>query len=822
MRKYLRWQLPFADINKTRYVVNIYANEAPEGDPIVFLGAGEGSVFEHTEDTSIDPLKPVRSQTATLLLINDSGSLDFIDEIMPTDNTKRFVQVCALDQTGEPYKVLWQGFLSSDSFSQEYTSRPNAIGITINSLLMAMDSVEAEQHIEQGDGKLSGFATFKEVIEYALVSMADYAGVSDVITDYYIPYSAENILNKVINTYDFFSVEERTAVDSIEHVVKGISLQKVLERICTYMGWTVRERGTRIFFQDPYDDTGKVVNYRLRNGAYLRRSEVSIREVQMSDYIYMGTEHSKSINRGARYVEVIGKMGSVDNIELPECPFSMIERKAFASFKFGDKAKAAALEAVVCRNGEYFDNIVLTHGCKKAELHFQSSYATVENIRNTTAEEVSGNFPNIPDVSFNPDYPTIYGGACFARMEIISDKKWLYHKLQSGIYIATLPTTTYLDPVFRMVTPQAFNMHEGYLHMNINALVGGYCGGSPVFVKTIMDKVGEGVDKSIQMKTNIRMALRWGNYYYNGTAWAPFVYSPVAPWYSHYFNAELEGNNFKLNMEDEKVDATAGLLIPIEGAMSGQIEIVIFPNSDHIGHDNIITMLFISSLDVKYIRPYDHLLNDASENRYMKMTGFAFNETISVNTDITTYKGNLNSPSIVLEPDMQPMEGLLYQTTGQVPRRLIRPEQRLLECMSKFYSAPRASIDLKVKEAQDLAPMVRVIGYDGKTYYPMSEQHDWLLGITTVKMLEVGGYQENTDPDNDDLTPTPSVVPTFPGGGDHTGDGSGGYEDGRDPDDPYNPDAPDWPDYPDWGDQDDDGRDDGPDGDDRDGPDYDY
>ena len=111
MSKQVRWQVPFAAHDGTRYRVDIY-DEGYTGNPVV-LTAGE-TPFVTDEDDSDDFFCPVRTQTGTLQVCTDiegSNTPLKLEDILPANNIARPVRL--LKYANGSYSVIeWQGFLS--------------------------------------------------------------------------------------------------------------------------------------------------------------------------------------------------------------------------------------------------------------------------------------------------------------------------------------------------------------------------------------------------------------------------------------------------------------------------------------------------------------------------------------------------------------------------------------------------------------------------------------------------------------------------------------------------------------------------------------
>lgn len=838
MIKYLRWQIPFSDMEGTRYVIDIYANTPPEGGVEVLVGAS--GVMEYDEATEDNVFTPIRTKTATVHIINNSGLLSMIDSIAPSDNTKRFARLWLLNENGEKVSVEWQGFLSSDSFTQAYTNRPASIDISLNSMLAAMDDVECKPYLPDPAAPMSqrgvvpedcmpGVMTFKQIIDYTLKRISERTGLPTTITDYYVPQYASGIMDKKLNTYDFFKTETRTDIDGEVLKVRGVTLKEVIERICGYMNWTARESGREIYLQDTYDPKRKYERYKLNTqGGYDWVENVDMRVYSLDMLNYRGVDHTKQISRGAKVVEVKSKMTEFDQMSIPEMPYSMLGANSAHTIAYQGNKPGVLLE-VFSQNGAYYSHIKQRF-YKATMVTDQAGYYTISNVQASDSEEMGAHMPCWPQPIPIGASQTIYSGALLARMGVKTKEDTKFnHKMQSGVFCPVLAHNSYHAPVLSMSSARPYKLTGGYLNVRADMLFG-YCYWYGSRVDQI---VMDGMDPKSGEKWHFKpkIGLRIGDWCWaGGDSWimtTPGVDDPMTP-----VAVEIDGSDFKTTQdpEDLTVDIDGGLAIKIPDNFSGEgdIEIAIYPQIEYEQQvTRIPWFVFYKSLRVDYIRPFDHRLTDRNENAYSRETLASFDETVSEDLEIATDTGNMPSPSIVLEPSGEPMQGLQYDMGERID--VLKPEQRKLACMEQYYSAPRRQITLEVEVLQDPLPMLVFTDYEGRTYLPLSESVDVRARRSTLTLYEVGPADEDSDQENTLQHPTLSNS-TESGGEsgpiDTDGDGIPDYDredygPDRDHWDGNEDDGPDEPDQPDPEGPDVDGPDNDYDGPDYDGPDWD-
>ena len=324
MAKAIKWQIPFASLSGTLYRIDIYA-EGYSGDPIQ-LTAGE-SPFVTEEDSSEDFFAPIRTQTGSIQVCTrkPDGTMLTLDEILPANNIDHPVRLINLSNSNA---IEWQGFLSCEAYSQNYTSIPENLSLPVISVLEAMDSVEMELNVDR---------TFKRIINhitYALDEINKKSGI-DLFRRIYI----SKYCNNPIRTTSFYStvyseIDEIVSGENIVVDVHSISCKKILEYIATFFGCTWREVGRDVYLEA----IGKNDNFKryyyldLKNWIIdgtvpsIITTELPCVDSNMNDLESMGVDHKQSILQGAKRVKVTSKLADFEcNLGLRESPLDSLE-----------------------------------------------------------------------------------------------------------------------------------------------------------------------------------------------------------------------------------------------------------------------------------------------------------------------------------------------------------------------------------------------------------------------------------------------------------------------------------------------------------------
>ena len=301
MSKAIRWQVPFASISGTKYRVDIY-DEGYTGNPVQ-LYAGE-QPFVTSEDASEDFFCPLRPQTGTLQVctaLPDGGRIS-LDELLPANNIARPIRLLNLDNSNA---IEWQGFLSCEAYSQNYTAIPENLTLSVISVLEAMKSVDISSYwFDQTSGEKIG-----SFIDDLLTQIYEE---TETQVDKYISHSSDDICNKYIFVSQFFNYETNEASGELTYIYKNTPIYEILERICKFMGWCLREVGETFYF--------------MRIGS----DELGMTTAEMSDLEWRGTDHKRDLRQGAKSVSVEAEVSDFEtHFDMPQCPIAGLSTKNY-------------------------------------------------------------------------------------------------------------------------------------------------------------------------------------------------------------------------------------------------------------------------------------------------------------------------------------------------------------------------------------------------------------------------------------------------------------------------------------------------------------
>lgn len=307
MSKEIRWQVRFstADVNNpTLYRVDIYDEQDGSWSGITQVTAG-ATPFMTNEDSSDDFFYPVRSQTGTLQVctrLPNGGTLN-PDDIRPANNIERPIILNRINSNDEVQAVEWQGFLSCEAYSQNYTSVPENIDIPVISVLEAMRTAELSFNMFGQTGSETVGDFIADMLRQVYEEM--FLQVSAVYSQ-----ASSDILSKYIFVSQFFSYDTSESSETISYVYKGAPLYDILTEICKFMGWVCREQGETLYF--------------IRNWS----DEIGTTSANISSLELRDKDHKRSIRQGAKSVSVVANVSDFEtHFDMPTCPHTGLTEK---------------------------------------------------------------------------------------------------------------------------------------------------------------------------------------------------------------------------------------------------------------------------------------------------------------------------------------------------------------------------------------------------------------------------------------------------------------------------------------------------------------
>ena len=749
MSKAIRWQLFFAedkpdDQNPKHYRVDIYDEQDGSLSGITELQGGE-TPFVTDEDDSDDFFYPVRSQSGTLqvctLLPGTTDQYITLDDLLPANNIARPVQLINLDTTPSP-TIEWQGFLSCEAYSQDYTGIPQILDLPLISVLEAMDSVDVNPTT------LSGMMYVFEIVYNTFHEIEQQSGMS--LFDYvFYPKTDWRIFTKYIDTTAFFKQNEYNNENSTTYIVSGLSCKEVLEKIATYMGWIVREHKTWLYFQRVGEDLGMYRQSALdfvaafhSPGYYISRPLVTKELATDPAVVWMGTGHQRTVAAGAKSVEVVAKLEKYDlNMQIPECPVGYLLESYYILndipqylYELGNANIQAYSNCAFNYYAAYCVGSFLDW-----DRYWQTSFENVFTHMAAGIDSTARNYGGMPV----RDY-TFYAGAFLSKYCWENRGDIIAHETKNALHCVFFPKSynrseetydlsnfdkTKVGPIFSVHNITNYHCNSGYLCLKADA--------DTIFLDLQSSPKLQHTSSS-EGNWIIIFELKFGERWWNGTAWQ---YTQCT------FEATMTKNGFKSNWNSSMpIQETDGLLIPITSSIEGNITMKIWPlaskrNGGGGGSLPLALEMIFGSLSVEHILPDNDTLTDRGENHYFRLLGTNFRDEININTELASMLNNQPSPSLIMNTTTDPMKVLDYSTSAEDPSIVEsrRPEVDMLNRLATYYSESRQRLELEMAHIESPAlPLLKLQGIspDNRVYLPLSESRDWQTDVCKLTCFE--------------------------------------------------------------------------------------
>lgn len=716
MAQYIKYQMPFADIENKRYRVNIYGETDEATPPAPILLQASENPLTIDEDNSDDFFSPVRSQTGNIGVCTKlpSGGMLNLDDLLPSTNLSTPVHV--EEYVNGAWQTAWLGFLSCEQYNQAYTNIPENISLPLLSILEAWKS----SYIT-----INKVETVAELLnELMNIQIGNYFTGIQVPQDY-------AIFAKYINTSIFIEKKEYQNEESTLYELQGSSAHDILSAICQFMGWTARE-DKGVLYLEVLQGYGQISGTETRN---------------MSSLIWWGTNHQRSIRQGKRIGSVNAKLAAFEiETGLAGIPFGSFNYERYQQI-------APPLQTgpwvyfLPSSNTDAYSNMTIRFLAGSLKMGIENDPNHVYAF-SPLSDDVYVDEMIVQTIPYTDDYlplrqptnsHTIYAGAVYARMQFddANEPDTRHTNTKDGLLVSFFPGayayTSNQSPIFEMLSVQNFAvMEDGYI--NIKSELQGFIAAPYVAISQAQDR--------------IVMDLQVGNKVWNGSAWVDETGNTA----KLFMEFNQDGTKFRGNWDASMdIDETDGYLIPnwyteggVKKRVMGRVALRIYPetyipNIESAQRSNFICNIFFEELSFDYIMVRSAKLSDRSDNNYRRTINTEFKEDVEISTDLASWFHNNPSPSLLYNEDkLTPMKTLPYLTSDGVTTQNQRPEMNLLDRMQAYYSQPRTILQLPVKHIEDKPlPLLRFNGLnDGKVYIPLAESRDWQTKESKITFIE--------------------------------------------------------------------------------------
>lgn len=768
MSKGLKYQIEFASVCGKKYRIDIYKEGWEESSPIRLL-AGD-SPLETKEDSSGDFFWALRDQTGTLQVCTSiqpqeafpNGGLLNMADILPQNNIDCPVFLYEIAGEDQHDEIRWRGFLSCESYSQNYTGIPENISLNVNSVLNVMSSIEIEQKENMSFNKLiTIIADVLNTVEHK-VGMPLFGQI--FISDYC--FDAITLLHVYNNSY--FSMEEIVNGDDIVGEIHSSSCKEILEQIAKFFGCVWRESAGRIFLSKlaatdsyQYASVANVIDKYINNVEHANLwSPNQIVSLNLNDQEWRGTDHKISVYQGRKRVAVEASLKEFEmDMGLRECPVSAINANNENPSELQE-----TWDEVYFNPMEDFFNLAHHQHYKVRQQTYIDEYDGNKYKARVVPrwhDQGEGESPFIDAISAdttsfwlgsNQNFLQVYDSMIFQQVENSVDlicTSWMGYvrnresegpllvdkELMTGLMVVGLPNAFLTDSSGGGMWNEWF-IEWGYNQYYVYDLSAG--------LNFTAENGKLKLELEISAVSTNRQTLYKEDFKY-------FVHTPGVAlgikignqWVKRVEDTDtyVFTDHFETIMVDTDNEGKAELEISVNSIVDGVPHIYVYPITAGSTPDYTQTVqnVFITKIDLQYEPAELDWLQNNSTNYYSADTGVAFNEEERFSVQFASDVANAKRASLVYYADQKPV------TVLSLANEMIRPEVALLRRLQAFYRNAQTQLTLKMKHpystpsgiyTEQNMPRVRFTD-SGKTYLPLAESRNWHTEVCDMKLFEM-------------------------------------------------------------------------------------
>ena len=727
MAKAVHWTVPFRSLKNISYRVDIYDN-GYSGTPVVLTGARD--VFVTTEDASENFFAAIRSQSGSLRLIDTDGTL--LEVLIPANATARPVRLVNEDTN----TVVWQGFLSPESYTQGYTAVTQELELPLISSLRAMCAEELTTLATMQ------FTSILAQIAHCISSFTAKVNVIGWFNNVYFPTRYFDIMRykKVFQNFAW-SAEELTNQEIVTVDVHSEPINEVLNRIVSFFGCVLREDGRDLYITDVQCNSGarnytyatalNLVAALVDNLSLLSTNTISYAtDTAMSDMEWREANHTKTIIQGARRVYVRANLEDFEcDMSLPETPYGNLQQGTLYNRVFANTTDDSySLATYNHLRVQFTVPNSATDACTLSKF----TTSPTNQYDQTCFWQMDGNneyrthwkqlVDGIQYGTFRP-YVTAY-------LSIYKDSNNIDHK---GLMVCGFPKAlrignaqyrafnsfalSPLDALYIQETPMIFAANQGWL--NINAKVD--------FFNCVNNNNGTGI--TTQSTAYFTVGLFFNNKWWNGTDWVVSFST---------FQLPVNSNGITVTNKTDDMDTKedAGFFIPITGFMKGKVKIYVYHEMNGSYFDIIDTAYYMltealfTQLDVTYVAPDKVELSDRKQNSYIAAMNNGFSDKIEMDLHFATDLYNDIHSNLLWDSETETTKLITLDGAD------VRAEADLLNRAKAYYIASRSKLSLMTNRPTTPLPATQYSGFDGKKYIPLAESRDWIQDQSTLTCFE--------------------------------------------------------------------------------------
>lgn len=704
MSRGLKYTIPFASLNNTQYVANIYV-EGFSGDATTMTAAAKPFYTAEQNDHQWLTV-PVRTQTGYLRVVCEESEWR---GLIPTSATSHYVEL----KKGND--IMWFGFIKPEAFTHSLYSGVDTYEFPIQCPLSVLDGMNLEWDASQS---INSFAT----LLHRVISLS---GVT--FTNCYFPNNLENLFDDLLatsNTIQYYETAERLeavlsgAATITDYYLKPrVTALEILKDICQFWGWECHQWGTELYFtahdehcgyrKIPFADLTTLTtsyNMQLTAAGY----------IGVEDAVYMTAKHQVEMALPAREVTVKTDINETSDI---------MDVDISAVAQFSDMPPGWT------RVG---DNIIAN--C----LIFRTDYE----------------YPGVQIPGMIVEYEGANGmdGATKASLEakgILNQYGPVFQRISEFSATGANPNKYNLqDYIFMYGITENGDDAYAYLSLSTIASYSFYQCGIAISAN-VYCVIAHGVaDPGLQAQISV------GNYVWTGSIWE---YHPDG-WRGTWVNIPIGQNSSTAQTHDAVIVNTEiwdtpyqgaeGFVVPVTTPISGTLRIVFRwaqTQEQYCQSETIYPYMRMDSLGVKVYRPSSgSTISPKRENsrEYKEDITTQSSESVSVDVKYATDNWNTFGTAFVCTKEGSYMKNMTYWTGDSE-----RPEQHLLDRLTALYTKPTEWREIDVDDSLEKysGTAFALLDENGDYWSPVAVARNWVDNVARMTIGKVGQWTPPTE-----------------------------------------------------------------------------
>ena len=740
----LKYKVPFTDVDGNGYEVRILV-DGYSGGVTELTGAESPFTVDVSDEQFL--YTPTRFSGATLNIV---GS-DYLQDLFSTD-----YQMSKVDLY-KGSRLMWTGFITPDTYSQEYDSHIFELGIECISALSTLEYVDFNM--------TQATPTFKEILlECINKSKGSYTNV-------YIPNTYNIDLSELsVSRANFFDEDD-----------KPMTLKECLEEVCKFLGWTCTEMNGYVCFVD--------VDY-ISRGFTEYTDLLTNKVVNLSSNIDVASIVSKDSANTMSMIGGYNKVTVVDSDYEPDSDFLFPDIEKTRGDDLGSLQKTAS------KDGSYLlkdDDGNYKYGCVRYMYKFfKSSKVKLTKYNYSNGNWVVDNSDSIhsagariiyqASVDQEDDKPTslnwdkmyeikLFDGASSPEVDVDQDnrkyKPTNYNTYLDGYHIEPVnnvlpsisqllkktieyespahiifPSDSYLGISFKMaLSPLKPNTRDGG-KQTISSVFRGMpfdTTKDPKLKKVTLEEMNVQDFNEHSKYYFIPMQIQLGDKYWNGESWTTNsnaicrVYADVEK------DTKLLGNWLSVkntNSYEINIDGIdEAYVIPIDAGLNGKFKLTLFvPYFEMLWKSK--SSVYIKELKVKVGRSSSYWkVDDNNEKKDTKYTNVVNDKYVNEAEDIEFKLTTENESTVSLSKVA--INNRVINTLSSKLFDGMKPEKQMINRVVNQYNKPKVSLLYNVENSIDAYSLLSNKYMSGKKFIYAGGQIDYVSNSIECNMIEL-------------------------------------------------------------------------------------